>query len=115
MENWTRLSDVEVEQRHQDNWARRILACPNSACRRKRRCTLGVMACPALQADPIPPEHTEDVMAVIYRLLQQRAAEISAGPEAKAAGDARRDREAERRKALAFKRAREWMTMRKGS
>jgi hypothetical protein len=106
MENWTRLSDDELHQRHQDNWARGILACPNPACRRRRRCTLGVMACPALKADPIPPEHTEDVKAVIYRLLQERAAEISAGPEAKAAGDARRDREDARRKALAFKRAR---------
>ncbi len=107
MENWIRLTDEEVQQRHEDGWARRILACPKPACRRGRRCTLGVMACPALLADPIPEEHFEDMKAVIYRLLQQRAAEITAGPEAKAAGTAKRDRESARREALAFKRARE--------
>jgi hypothetical protein len=56
------------------------------------------MACPELAADPIPPDHQANMMAVLPRMLQQRAAEIAGGSEAKAAGDARRMRESARQR-----------------
>jgi hypothetical protein len=102
MENWTRPTDEEILQAHADAWARRALACPDGRCRRAGRCRRGVMACPALAADPIPPEHQANMMAVLYRMLQQRAAEIAGGPEAKAAGAARMMRDCARQEALAF-------------
>ena len=107
MEN--RPTDDEHDQRLSDAWARRILACPRASCRRSETCILGGAACPAVKADPFPQEHGDGMVRMIRRVIKERLDEVEAGPEAKAAGNARRDRDFARRHKIAFKRAREEM------
>ena len=109
MEN--RPTDDEHDQRLSDAWARRILACPRAACRRSERCMLGGEACPAVEADPFPEEHGDGMVRMVRRMIKERWEECEIGPEAKAAGNARRERDFARRHRLAFKRAREGMGM----
>jgi hypothetical protein len=103
---WFRPDDEEVEQRHADEWAMRILNCPKAKCRRGRDCRARPTAsCLGWSTLPSSKEHLDAVQAA-FRRWAVRCLEETENPDGPAKGCiAARYADMERRKKLAFERA----------
>ena len=97
----------EAEQAQETRRALRILTCHSAACRRRRRCLAAPARCPGLQRYPNSESDDGDALKLLRMRVEERLAELEAGPEAAEAASAANAEAGKRRRRLAFVQARE--------
>ena len=98
----------EQAQAQADKWAIRIMTCPRRACRRMRECKAAwpsKQKCPGLVANPMTEEERQLDKALLYFMLKRSVAEDDCDEETRKALAEWREQNAERRRKLAWERA----------
>src|SRR4051794_19995320 len=96
-------NDEARDQAFSEDWARRILQCVKTACRRRKEC-MSPRTCPMLNVYPVSQEDLGFRLRSVRAALKRRLDEIEAGPEVAAAAAAARTAKGARRWALTLKR-----------
>ncbi len=101
--DWREKAELARETR----WALRILTCHSAACRRRRRCLAAPGRCPGAQRYPNPESEDGIALKLLRMMVEERLAELDAGPDGAEAASAAKAEAGERRRRLAFAQARE--------